>query len=378
MATEGSSDFMGPVRPSPSSNAPPPSFSQASSLFSRAVSWVKDVISPTPVTASAILTPPVRFEKTTMATPRFSAAVDQAQAAASTAIAAATKKRIEGDVDVFNYIKPVIGGQTINMGDYAKGVYKDKWQANLRATQVQQEARDLPVLTRERLMEPVKIVDAPTGQFYFESQPASGFFFFGKATKAEARPTIEAPLTEANQLEFARRFAPDKSVKPGTENFVSAIPAYVASSPREFGGQVILHEGSHALNYGTVGEQEQFERTMRTVANIPDISKEKLKTAPYPISHPREFGPAGGAIQRYYASTHGGERIETAQQYDNWVRQFDNLSDREIWNLDVPLELKRALQYRLNPDYRENIERGYRYILPALFMQTRQVRPPVV
>lgn len=129
------------------------------------------------------------------------------------------------------------------------------------------------------------------------------------------------------------------------------------------GMEVLKHEGSHATSLGTSGT-ELFRKALEKKLGV---SESKDPDAPYPMVYFTEFGPAAGALQRTYAATHGGERLDTPEKYDRYIASFDGKSDAEIDRLQVPYEVKRTLKYRneKNGAYRSIIDKGLRHVLPA-------------
>jgi hypothetical protein len=129
------------------------------------------------------------------------------------------------------------------------------------------------------------------------------------------------------------------------------------------GMEVLKHEGSHAAALGTSGA-DLFRAALKKKLGIPES---KDPDAPYPMVYFSEFGPAAGALQRIYAATHGGERLDTPEKYDRYISSFEGKSDAEIDRLQVPYEVKRTLKYRNKKDgaYRSVIDKGLRYVLPA-------------
>jgi len=346
----GLPSFVPSVQPSMSFSVPSPAVGPVRST---------PVLAPSPVTAAVLFTPPPTMG------PSFASFGKVAPAAARVAgqvrqeIANAAKTRTENAPEVWKFVTKTgpTGEHTFDVQSYLKGIYRNRYDEQLAATSSAAKARGLPDPAA-----PAKRIDLPLQDDY------RGFY------DADRR-SIAAPIHPVNQKLFVVDEGQSSFSRAEVEGAPFVLSPKVALSTAALAEEIIKHEVSHSLSYTDRESRSQYVRGIAGVIDLPfnmkthgaNLPDEELANAPYPIQQYAEFGPAAGALQRYYASTHSGDRLDSPEKYDKWIKQFDDMSRRDIFDLPVTYEVKRALLYRQDPKYRKHIDNGYRFILPATF-----------
>lgn len=376
-STSGWQAYVNPYVP-PSSPLPPPqtvSVSYAPPSMA-SMNWAQELMRPSSVTARFMVTPPTAFPPSDYFDSNQRRQISEVSYAASSEIASAAGVRAEKAPFAFDYL--IAGDGSLATPDqssyyfdreaYLRGLYRNRLEDHYENAADYARQNRLPFAPWEEMTSPIRMIRETDEPMY--------------TTTTTGEPVILAPVTQSDVTSFAEQRFPWRAGKN-----LPLVPPSVAQGPADLGSEVVKHEAGHTLGYASSEERGQYVDAISSAigldinpetgryAGLSEINENKFvdssgSDVPYPIENFVEFGPAAGALQRYYAQTHSGDRIDTPEKYDAWIKQFNGLNRNQIFDLPVSYEVKRALLYRLDPKYGPQIDKGYRFILPATLGNT--------
>ena len=157
-------------------------------------------------------------------------------------------------------------------------------------------------------------------------------------------------------------------------NMPEDMARYNGLAPGVFSGgdvlESLMHEGVHLVESSTYGSRKS-ELTRDGPRPVPSL----LNT--YPEHHPHELLPPGAAIQRWLYQTRGS-RLESPEQYDDWIKSVGSYSEAQMQEAGMPQEVRRWLRYRNeasrgadgSPERLRYLDGNLRHLIPGLVQHT--------
>lgn len=143
------------------------------------------------------------------------------------------------------------------------------------------------------------------------------------------------------------------------------------STPLVASAEILGHEAAHLAARGAFGRRRRADLT----AAAPNLYDGSFKV--YPEGSPAELVPPGAAIQRWLYQTRGS-RLESPEQYDDWIKSVGSYSEAQMQEAGMPQEVRRWLRYRNeasrgadgSPERLRYLDGNLRHLIPGLVQHT--------